>query len=43
MFVNHAFHPLQRMLDFDHICKRETPSVAGLITPGTTEVFDKGE
>ena len=26
--------PIQRMLDFDHICKREKPSVAGIIQPG---------
>jgi len=24
---------VQGMLDFDHICKRETPSVAGMIYP----------
>ena len=26
--------PIQRMLDFDFLCKRETPSVAGIINPG---------
>ena len=32
----------QRMLDFDYLCKRETPSVAGFITPtgvGTYKLF----
>jgi ATP citrate (pro-S)-lyase len=29
------------MLDFDHICKRKTPSIAALITPGTTEGTQK--
>lgn len=24
------------MLDFDFICKRETPSIAAVITPGST-------
>ncbi len=27
---------IQRMLDFDYICKRETPSVAAIIRPGQT-------
>ncbi|MDO8554188.1 MAG: citrate/2-methylcitrate synthase [Candidatus Micrarchaeota archaeon] len=27
--------PIQRMLDFDHICKREKPSIAGVIQPGS--------
>jgi len=40
---------IQRMLDFDYICKRETPSVAAIINPtrsglhkcfwGTEEIF----
>ena len=32
----------QRMLDFDYLCKRKTPSVAGFITPtgvGTFKLF----
>ena len=29
------------MLDFDYLCQRETPSVAGLITPGTTPGLQK--
>lgn len=28
--------PIQRMLDFDYICKREKPSVAGIIQPGSS-------
>ncbi|MFH0884206.1 MAG: citrate/2-methylcitrate synthase [Candidatus Micrarchaeota archaeon] len=28
--------PIQRMLDFDFLCKRETPSVAGIINPGSS-------
>jgi succinyl-CoA synthetase alpha subunit len=27
-------NPIQRMLDFDAVCKREKPSVAGIIHPG---------
>ena len=41
LMYNYKTPPVQRMLDFDHICKRETPSVAGLITPGTTEGSQK--
>ena len=26
--------PVQRMLDFDYLCQRETPSIAALISPG---------
>lgn len=26
--------PVQRMLDFDYLCKRETPSIGGLVSPG---------
>jgi ATP citrate (pro-S)-lyase len=28
--------PIQRMLDFDFLCRRETPSVAGVINPGSS-------
>jgi ATP citrate (pro-S)-lyase len=28
--------PIQRMLDFDYLCSRETPSVAGIINPGSS-------
>ena len=40
LFSNHETHFffLQRMLDFDYLCQRKTPSVAALITPGTTQV-----
>lgn len=34
LYTVQAQHPLQRMLDFDYLCKRETPSVAGIILPG---------
>mgnify|MGYP001496034539 FL=1 len=33
---------IQRMLDFDYCCKREKPSVAGVVDPGrsgTTKCF----
>lgn len=33
LYTVQAQHPLQRMLDFDYLCKRETPSVAGIILP----------
>ena len=38
---NYKTNPVQRMLDFDYLCKRETPSVAALITPGTTQGSQK--
>mmetsp|Transcript_19907 Transcript_19907/g.55933 ORF Transcript_19907/g.55933 Transcript_19907/m.55933 type:complete len:616 (-) Transcript_19907:19-1866(-) len=38
---NYKTPPIQRMLDFDYLCKRETPSVAALITPGTTQGLQK--
>lgn len=31
---NYKPEPVQRMLDFDHMCRRPTPSIAGLILPG---------
>ncbi|MFH2105810.1 MAG: citrate/2-methylcitrate synthase [Candidatus Micrarchaeota archaeon] len=31
---NFKANPVQRMLDFDYICRRKTPSIAGLINPG---------
>ncbi|HID73322.1 TPA: ATP citrate synthase, partial [Candidatus Micrarchaeota archaeon] len=34
LIYNFKPNPVQRMLDFDFICKREKPSIAGLITPG---------
>ncbi|MFH1685723.1 MAG: ATP citrate synthase, partial [Candidatus Micrarchaeota archaeon] len=36
LIYNFKANPVQRMLDFDYICKREKPSIAGLITPGST-------
>jgi ATP citrate (pro-S)-lyase len=36
IFYNYKPSPVQRMLDFDYLCKRATPSVAALVTPGTT-------
>ncbi|KAG7991167.1 hypothetical protein I3843_02G061800 [Carya illinoinensis] len=34
LFYNYKQLPIQRMLDFDVLCGRETPSVAGIINPG---------
>lgn len=41
IFFNYKPQPVQRMLDFDYLCQRKTPSVAGLITPGTTPGLQK--
>lgn len=35
LFYNFKQSPIQRMLDFDFLCGRETPSVAGIINPGS--------
>ncbi|KAI5073316.1 hypothetical protein GOP47_0011329 [Adiantum capillus-veneris] len=40
LFYNYKQLPIQRMLDFDFLCGRETPSVAGVINPGS-EGFQK--
>ncbi|MED6138315.1 ATP-citrate synthase beta chain protein 1 [Stylosanthes scabra] len=40
LFYNYKQLPVQRMLDFDFVCGRETPSVAGIISPGS-EGFQK--
>ncbi|KAJ8766237.1 hypothetical protein K2173_022296 [Erythroxylum novogranatense] len=40
LFYNYKQLPIQRMLDFDFLCGRETPSVAGIINPGS-EGFQK--
>ncbi|XP_074291872.1 ATP-citrate synthase beta chain protein 1-like isoform X2 [Silene latifolia] len=40
LFYNYKQLPIQRMLDFDFLCRRETPSVAGIINPGS-EGFQK--
>jgi succinyl-CoA synthetase alpha subunit len=36
IFYNPKTDPVQRMLDFDHVCRRPTPSIAALVTPGST-------
>ncbi|KAG9457837.1 hypothetical protein H6P81_002345 [Aristolochia fimbriata] len=40
LFYNYKQLPIQRMLDFDFLCGREIPSVAGIINPGA-EGFQK--
>eukprot|EP00898_Chlorokybus_atmophyticus_P001295 jgi/Chlat1/2166/Chrsp17S00189 len=35
LFYNFKANPVQRMLDFDYCCHRETPSVAAVIQPGS--------
>ncbi|KAG0478328.1 hypothetical protein HPP92_013047 [Vanilla planifolia] len=40
LFYNYKQLPIQRMLDFDFLCGRESPSVAGIINPGS-EGFQK--
>ncbi|CAM6066957.1 unnamed protein product [Sphagnum tenellum] len=40
LFYNYKQSPVQRMLDFDFLCGREIPSVAGIINPGS-EGFQK--
>ncbi|GBG75748.1 hypothetical protein CBR_g20994 [Chara braunii] len=34
LFFNYKQNPVQRMLDFDFLCGRTTPSVAGIVNPG---------
>jgi ATP citrate (pro-S)-lyase len=41
LVYNFKANPVQRMLDFDYICKRETPSIAALISPGSKGGFHK--
>lgn len=41
LIYNFKANPVQRMLDFDHLCGRETPSVAGLISPGSKGGYHK--
>eukprot|EP00198_Chlamydomonas_reinhardtii_P012618 XP_001701955.1 ATP citrate lyase, subunit B [Chlamydomonas reinhardtii] len=41
IFFNYKEKPVQRMLDFDFVCGRETPSVAALVTPGSSGGFQK--
>ncbi|KAH0671378.1 hypothetical protein KY290_026733 [Solanum tuberosum] len=40
LFYNYKQLHVQRMLDFDFLCRRETPSVAAIINPGS-EGFKK--
>ncbi|KAM3344987.1 hypothetical protein P3S68_024696 [Capsicum galapagoense] len=40
LLYNYKQLPVQQMLDFDFLCRRETPSVAGIINPGS-EGFQK--
>jgi len=37
IFYNWKTDPVQSMLDFDYICQRELPSIAALVSPGTTK------
>ena len=42
IFYNLHPKPIQRMLDFDYICKRETPSISAIVNPtgqGTHRAF----
>ncbi len=41
LIYNFKANPVQRMLDFDHICRRERPSVSGLISPGSKGGYHK--
>ncbi|EFJ06573.1 hypothetical protein SELMODRAFT_162315 [Selaginella moellendorffii] len=35
LFYNYKQSPVQRMLDYDFLCGREIPSVAGIVNPGS--------
>lgn len=35
LIYNFKPNPVQRMLDFDYLCGRETPSIAALVSPGS--------
>eukprot|EP00003_Mantamonas_plastica_P006980 TRINITY_DN1578_c0_g2_i10.p1 TRINITY_DN1578_c0_g2~~TRINITY_DN1578_c0_g2_i10.p1 ORF type:complete len:644 (+),score=170.93 TRINITY_DN1578_c0_g2_i10:502-2433(+) len=41
LFFNAKPNPVARMIDYDWICGRETPSVAAIITPGTSKGLHK--
>ncbi|GLC34540.1 ATP-citrate synthase beta chain protein 1 [Pleodorina starrii] len=41
IFFNWKEKPVQRMLDFDYVCGRETPSVAAIVQPGSSGGFQK--
>lgn len=35
LFYNYKVKPVQRMLDFDYLCGRTTPSIAAIVHPGS--------
>jgi len=35
IIYNFKANPVQRMLDFDYLCKRKNPSIAALVSPGS--------
>jgi len=37
IFYNWKLDPVQSMLDFDYVCKRDLPSIAALVSPGTSK------
>lgn len=39
IMFNYKEAPVQRMLDFDYLCKRSTPSVAAVVTPGSEGIL----
>ncbi|GFR40214.1 hypothetical protein Agub_g780 [Astrephomene gubernaculifera] len=41
IFFNWKEKPVQRMLDFDFVCGRTTPSVAAIVQPGSSGGFQK--
>mmetsp|Transcript_2124 Transcript_2124/g.5387 ORF Transcript_2124/g.5387 Transcript_2124/m.5387 type:complete len:610 (-) Transcript_2124:434-2263(-) len=41
IFYNYKEKPVQRMLDFDYVCGRTTPSIACVVQPGSTGGFQK--
>ncbi|KAK9803247.1 hypothetical protein WJX73_009672 [Symbiochloris irregularis] len=41
IFYNWKPNPVQRMLDFDYLCGRQTPSVACVVQPGNPDGFQK--
>ena len=41
IFWNNNKTAIQRMLDYDYVIKRETPSVAGIVAPTSSNKFEK--
>ena len=41
IFWNNNRSAIQRMLDYDYVIKRETPSIAGIVAPTSSNKFDK--